>query len=177
MVFVNILDMGEYGDIYDQDGITKIRTWNDEIRRLAGNTSQERLPDTVLDALRMAASARVERKTHREDVTFSPADVDLYNLMSNATNLYAAYQVMIPMNDKESNRKDCLVAFDITVKDILEFESPSDPVVEESDPSVSSSYSTSTSSGGLGQDNGEGIFTVTVFGGGVGFVRKSGLGL
>ena len=158
-----------YGDIYKPNNELKV-TGIDEVRRLAGNPREEKITDEIIESALYGASAEVERLTGKENVTHSIDDVDLWNLMGKAASYFAAYEIMIPNNDTEINRRDLLILFKEMIKSIQEFESTEDPVIDTTEPSISSSYSTTN----IGQ-GGEGIFTVTNFAGGKGFVRKSGI--
>lgn len=160
-----------YGNIYHTDGTTVKMAAETEIRRLSGNPRIESLSDEAIESARIGASERVERETRRENVLHNAGEVELYNLMSKATNYYASAEVMGPYNDKQEARKINITEAEKICKQIREFESSTDTTVEVIDPSVTSSYSTSA----FGVEGDDGMFAVTMFGGGRGFVNKSGV--
>jgi|SRR5215212_4687498 len=151
--------MGLYGDIYKPDGTTIWRTYLQEIRRLSGNIRPETLSDNDIDAARASASEQVERLTRLENV--SPVtEVELYNLMGEATNLFASSNCMAPMNDKQEARRVNAEEGMRICKAIKEGEVDTDISQDVTEPIISSDYAT----GSIASDGqGEGHFYVTKF--------------
>lgn len=148
-----------YGDIFDTNGTTVVRTYTAEIRRLCGNPRPEVLSDSDIDAARRSASEQVERSTRISDVN-PLSEVELYNLMSEASNYYASSNCMAPMNDKQEARKVNTAEGNRICSLIREGITDIDPSKDISEPIVSSPYAT----GALAEDGqGEGPFYVTRF--------------
>lgn len=154
--------MGLYGDIYDEDGTTIVTAYLSGIRSLCGNPRPEVVSNELITAARASASERVERMTRRYNVGHGVTEVELYNLMSMATNLFASVYIMAPFNDKvEVRQVNENEAIEIC-KSIMESEDPSDPTTDPSAPIVTGDYATKY----LAKDGiGEGVFQVTNFGG------------
>lgn len=154
--------MGRYGDIYDETGAVIVSSYLDGIRSLCGNPRPEVIPNDLITAARASASERVERLTRRYNLGHAPDEVELYNLMSMATNLFASVYIMGPFNDKVEVRKiNELQAIEMC-KSIGESEDPADPTTDPSAPIVTSNYATKY----LAKNRiGDGIFQVTNFGG------------
>lgn len=153
--------MGLYGDIFGADGETVITTYLEAIRNLCGNPRPEVVPDDSITAARASASERVERRTRRYNVGHSIDEVELYNLMGNATNYFASVYLMTPFNDKQEVRKINYEEAEAICNAIMEGEDPTDPTTDPTSPIVSSDYATSY----LANDGiGDGLFYVTKYG-------------